>query len=117
MWREWWTDWRLRMKALVNRRRLERDFEEELQFHLAKRAEKNRRLGLTVDDAEVAARRRFGNVSLLKEDCRELWIFPWLETLWKDIRYGGSNPSKKPRILGGGHLLASLGHRSKHRGL
>lgn len=25
MWREWWTETRLRIKALVNRRRLERD--------------------------------------------------------------------------------------------
>ena len=96
MWREWWTETRLRIKALVNRRRLERDLDEELQFHLAQRAEKNRHLGFSAEEAEAAARRRFGNVSLLKENCREMWIFSWLETLWKDIRYATRTLAKSP---------------------
>jgi hypothetical protein len=56
---EWLTEAWLRAKALLKRKRLERDLEEELQFHLAMRAEKNRALGLGADDARVAARRRF----------------------------------------------------------
>src|SRR5580704_4519889 len=96
MWREWWTDARLRIKALVNRRRLERDLEEELQFHLAMREAQNRGLGLARDDARVAARRRLGNVALVKEDCREIWIFSWVETLWKDIRYAARILAKSP---------------------
>jgi predicted permease len=94
--REWWTEAWLKVKALAMRRRLERDLEEELQFHLAKRAEKNRALGLGAEDARVAARRRFGNVTLVKEDCREMWIFTWLETLWKDIRYAARILAKSP---------------------
>src|ERR1700722_1675397 len=84
---EWLTEAWLRARALMMRKRLERDLEEELQFHLAKRAEKNHTLGLGADDARVAARRRFGNVTLVKEDCREMWIFTWLETLWRDVCY------------------------------
>jgi len=94
--REWMTNAWLRVKALVNRRRLERDLEEELEFHLAKRAEKNRRLGLAADDAQAAARRRFGNVALVKEDCREMWIFTWLETLWRDVCYAARILAKSP---------------------
>jgi len=94
--REWLTEAWLRVKALAKRRRLERDLEEELQFHLAKRAEKNRTLGLGADDARVAARRRFGNVTLVKEDCREMWIFTWLETLWQDVRYAARVLAKGP---------------------
>lgn len=94
--REWVTEAWVKVKGLVNRRRLERDLEEELQFHLAKRADKNRCLGLAADDAQAAARRRFGNVALLKEDCRELWIFSWLETLWKDTRYAARILAKSP---------------------
>jgi predicted permease len=94
--REWLKEAWLKLKALAKRRRLERDLEEELQFHLAKRAEKNRALGLGAIDARVAARRRFGNVTLVKEDCRETWTFTRLEMLWQDVRYAARNLAKKP---------------------
>jgi hypothetical protein len=63
----WLTSTWLRMKALVKRRKLDRDLEEELRFHLAMREEKNRAAGIAADDAPAAARRRFGNVTLVKE--------------------------------------------------
>src|SRR4249919_3379681 len=99
MWCEWWTSARLRVNALVNRRRLERDLEEELQFHLAMREQKNRASGFATNDAQAAAHRRFGNVTLVKEDCHELWIFPRIETLWKDIHYAARILAKKPGFV------------------
>ncbi|MFI5094637.1 MAG: ABC transporter permease [Candidatus Acidiferrum sp.] len=93
---KWLTEAWLRVKTLVKRKRLERDLEEELQFHLEMREEKNRALGLGADDARVAARRRFGNVTLVKEDCRETWIFTWTETLWQDVCYAARILTKSP---------------------
>jgi putative ABC transport system permease protein len=93
---EWLTEAWLKVRALVKRKRLERDLEEELQFHLARRAEKNRALGIGANDAKAAARRRFGNVTLVKEDCREMWIFTWTETLWQDVRYAARILVKSP---------------------
>jgi predicted permease len=93
---EWLTEAWLRLKALAQRSRLERDLEEEMQFHLAKRAEKNRKSGLGEADALAAARRRFGNVTLVKEDCREAFTFTWLEAIWQDVRYAARILAKSP---------------------
>jgi predicted permease len=82
----------LRIKALVYRRRLDRDLEEELAFHLAMRAQKYG------DDpaANAAARRQFGNPTRIRERCRELWTFAALETLWQDLRYAVRTLAKAP---------------------
>jgi predicted permease len=79
---------RLRLRALVHRRRLDRDLEDELAFHLAMRAQKYGTAGLRPADARAAAQRRFGNVVGLKEACRELWTLGAIERLAQDVRYG-----------------------------
>jgi putative ABC transport system permease protein len=44
--------------------------------------------GVPARDARAAARRQFGNVASVMENCRELWTFAWLETWCQDLRYG-----------------------------
>ena len=67
------------LRRLRRRRQLDRDLEDELRFHLEMKAEET---GGTWE-----ARRRLGNVTALKEVCREMWSFAALETWWLDIRY------------------------------
>src|SRR5947208_3340070 len=76
-----------RVVALFRRRRLERDLDDELAFHLSMREDDYRRDGAAGHDARAAARRRFGNVAYLKEQCRDMWTFYPLETLLQDVRY------------------------------
>jgi predicted permease len=97
--REWLTNVRLKWKALVLRRRLDRDLEEELRFHLAMREERNRNAGIAEDEAPFAARRNFGNFTLLKEVCREMWTFTWVENFWQDVRYATRSLAKSPGFL------------------
>ena len=87
---------RLRLRALIHRRRLDRDLEDELAFHLAMRAEKYRAAGVAPDEAQFAAHRRFGNVLSLKEACRELWTLNAVERLAQDLRYAARMLRRSP---------------------
>src|SRR5438105_3678866 len=84
---EWLTLIRLRIKALVKRRQLDRDLQDELSFHLAMREHKYLNTGLQPAEAYIQARRQLGNAGLIKETCREMWTFMSLEILVQDLRY------------------------------
>jgi hypothetical protein len=86
----------LRFKALLWRRRLDRDLQDELRFHIAMREQKIIAQGMLAGDAPSAARRRFGNVSSFKEVCREMWTLGSLEIFWQDIRYALRTLRKSP---------------------
>jgi len=76
------------LTQLFSRRRLYRDLSEEIQAHLDERVEELLADGLSREEATHTARREFGNVGLIEEDCREVWAWPSGEEVFVDIRYG-----------------------------
>jgi len=86
----------LRLRALVLRRRLERDLDDELRFHLEMRQEKAERVGLPRGDASSAARRRFGSPALVRERSRSAWTFAGLEEAGRDLRYACRTMARTP---------------------
>src|ERR1700741_1637816 len=69
------------------RRRLQQ-LDQDIQEHIERETQDNIERGMSPDDARCAAVRKFGNVTRVKEDTREVWAFIWLEELLQDIRYG-----------------------------
>ncbi|MGA8597717.1 MAG: ABC transporter permease [Bryobacteraceae bacterium] len=63
---------------------LDRDFED----HVRRETEDNIDRGMSPERARYAALRKFGNVTRLKEDTRDVWRLVWLEQLLQDLRYG-----------------------------
>jgi predicted permease len=71
----------------LQRRRMEDQLREELQFHLSEEAGDRQADGLPAAQARYAARRDLGNVTLLQEETRGLWTWTPLEQLGQDLRY------------------------------
>src|SRR5215467_1130910 len=99
----------MRMKALLKRKELDQDLEDELAFHLTMREEKNRERGIAGQEARFAARRQFGNLGRIREACRDAWIFVSWETTWRDLRYGGRALAKNPGFTAVAVLAVALG--------
>jgi putative ABC transport system permease protein len=89
------TAW-LKIRALWTRRELDRDLDDELAFHLAQRAEKNRTAGMDAREAHHAAHRHLGNSTQIKERTTRLRTFSALEDVLQDFRYGARMLRKSP---------------------
>src|SRR5262245_59253663 len=76
-----------RIERLFTRRRLERDIAEEMRTHLDEMADDLVAGGMTRQEAIYAARRRFGNLTLLEERSYDVWRWTWIEELVSDARY------------------------------
>jgi putative ABC transport system permease protein len=63
------------------------EFEDEIQDHLQRLIERFVAQGLSREEAARAARRQFGNTTVLQEDRRDLQTFPSIEAWWHDLRY------------------------------
>ena len=65
--------------------------EAELRFHLELEAEALIGRGLDPAAAHDTARRRFGSVALVKDDCRESWSLRAIDAVSQDVRYALRN--------------------------
>lgn len=84
------------LDRLLSRRRLYRDLSEEIREHLEEKIDALVANGMSRTDAEAAARREFGNVTLTEEDSRAVWRWSALEDLWMDVRFGVRMFRKSP---------------------
>jgi hypothetical protein len=76
------------LRNLFLSRRVERDLDQEVQFHLEMLTEENIRLGMTRKEAQRAARTEIGGIEQLKEQVREERTGNWLRSVISDCRCG-----------------------------
>ncbi len=77
-----------RLKQLLSRRKVYGDLSDEMQQHLEEKIEELVATGMSRKEATAAARREFGNLSLLEEDSRDVWRWLSIENFLADARYG-----------------------------
>src|SRR5438093_5198352 len=77
----------LRIRAIILRRRVDDELEDELDFHVEMETAKNLAAGIAEADARRRARARFGPKPLIEDECRDARGITFLDTLSQDIRY------------------------------
>src|SRR5690242_4120741 len=84
------------LRALVARRRVDAELDEELRFHIEMAAAERARHGMSPDDARMQALRDFGGLERFKEDCRDVRGTRLLTDLTRDARYAVRTLRKSP---------------------
>ena len=72
---------------LCQRGKVKREIDEELQFHLEQRTAENIAGGMSPEDAAREARKRFGNMQSVREECRDRKGAGFGEAIWRDVRF------------------------------
>ena len=96
---------RLRLRSLFGRARVERELADELSFHLEQQIAENRAAGMPADEARLAALRLLGGVPQIQEECRDMRMTSAIER-FHDLRYALRLLRKNPAFAAS--LLCSL---------
>jgi putative ABC transport system permease protein len=83
----WWFTARLRLRSILLGRRVERELDEELQFHLELKIEEGIANGLSPKEARYAAMRAMDGLEQRKEEMRDMRRIHWLTDFLDDAHY------------------------------
>src|SRR6266852_3535249 len=94
----WWFTAPLRLRSILRGRRVERELNEELQFHLEHKIEEGIAHGLPPDEARYAAMRAMDGLEQRKEEMRDLRRVRWVTDFVADVHYAIRSLRRTPGL-------------------
>ena len=98
-----------RLRGLFLKSKLEDEMSAEMQSHLEMQIDDLVRQGMSPEEARYVALRKFGGVDQLKETYRDSRTLPWIETFFRDLRYGLRMLRRSPGMTAVAILSLALG--------
>jgi predicted permease len=86
----------LRLRSLVGKAQVEQELDRELRFHFDQQVEENLAKGMTAGEAVAAARREFGGLAQIQEECRDMRRTNLVESMGNDLRYAVRTLGRTP---------------------
>ena len=98
-----------RLRALLQKARLDADMDEEMRTHIEMRAQRNLDAGMDPEEARYAARRQFGPIESIQDACRGERGVGWIEDFLHDVRHGARRLGKDRGFTAVSVLTLALG--------
>ncbi len=98
-----------RLRLMLHRNRLDDELRDEVGLHMDLRRQTLIDGGMDPRQAELEARCMFGNAMAIREETRDMWGFPSLDTLTQDIRYGVRLLRRSPTVTIASILSLAIG--------
>jgi predicted permease len=105
----WLKRFRLTLRSVFRRNRVDEELDEEIQYHLERLIADGVSSGLTPEGARYGALRAMGPIAKSREECHDMRRVNFIDDLVRDLRYAGRSLRRSPGFAALAVLIMALG--------